>query len=90
MSTGRELTPRPALPLLIDARAVGAMLGVNEATVWKYDREATLPRSVEISGERRWRRKEIRAWVREGCPSRAAWESRRSPRPLRSQETGNG
>ena len=79
MSTGRELTPpRPALPLLIDARAVGGMLGVPETTIWKFDREGTLPRSVEVGGERRWRRKEIRRWIGQGCPDRETWEARKS------------
>ena len=77
MPTNGELTPRPALPLLIDARAVGAMLGVNEMTVWRYDREGTLPRSVEVGGERRSRRKEIKRRCDQGCPSREAWEARK-------------
>ena len=46
MSTGRDVTPA----MLIDARAVGVMLGVPETTVWKFDREGALPRSVEAGG----------------------------------------
>ena len=73
MPTGCDVTPRPAV--LIDAKAVGVMLGVTEATVRKYDREGMLPRSVEVGGERKWHRKEIKHWIGQGCPSREAWEA---------------
>ena len=65
----------PTRAMLIDAKAVGTMLGVTEATVRRRDREEEIPRPVVIDGQLRWHRQDIRRWINQGLPPRAAWEA---------------
>ena len=69
------LSLKPGKPerLLLGAGEVGMMLGLSKATVWAHHAAAFLPEPVKIGGSTRWRREEIEAWVREGCPPRAKW-----------------
>jgi predicted DNA-binding transcriptional regulator AlpA len=63
---------------------VAMMLGRSERSIWRDDEEGRIPAPVVLGGSKRWRIKEIRAWVRAGCPDRATWENRwpRSSRPM--------
>jgi predicted DNA-binding transcriptional regulator AlpA len=63
-------------PLLIDAKRVAAMLGRCERSIWRDNEAGRIPRPIELGGTKRWRLKELRQWVRAGCPAREAWESR--------------
>jgi predicted DNA-binding transcriptional regulator AlpA len=66
------------LPLLLDVNAVSQMLGIGPSKVWQMDAAGQLPSPVRL-GRRctRWRRIEIEAWVRAGCPLRNQWEANR-------------
>jgi hypothetical protein len=75
MSTVRD-SSRTGQPLLIDAKAVGATLGRSERTIRRDDSAARIPRLINLGGSKLWRLKELRQWVRAGCPTREIWESR--------------
>lgn len=90
MFTTSKIDPGTAQPLLVDVKIVAKMLGRCERSVWRDSKAGRIPRPIELNGSKRWRLKEIRQWVRAGCPSREAWESRRSPSPLKSQEASHG
>ena len=73
-----EPNPGSGQPLLIDAKAVGALLGRCERTVWRDDVAGRIPRPILLGGSKRWNLRELKRWVQAGCPSRNAWEARRS------------
>lgn len=77
MFTITENNPGPAQPLLIDARAVAAMLGRSERSIWRDDAAGSIPRPIELGGSKRWRLSELKQWVGAGRPPRDAWELRR-------------
>lgn len=66
-----EPVPRVSSPvaLLVTARDVAAMLGVSTATVWRLRSAGKLPPPLKVGGAVRWRKADIEAWVRAGCPS---------------------
>lgn len=66
---------RSRSPLLIDAKAVAELLGRSERSIWRDDEEGRIPAAISLGGSKRWRIKEIRAWVRRGCPDRSIWEA---------------
>jgi predicted DNA-binding transcriptional regulator AlpA len=68
----------PPQPLLIDIKEVARMLDRSEMSIRRDDDEGRIPRSIMIGGSKRWRLKELRLWVKAGCPDRATWESGRS------------
>ena len=77
MFTTSEIDPGTAQPLLVDVKIVAKMLGRCERSVWRDDKAGRIPRPIDLCGSKRWRLKELRQWVRSGCPSREAWEARK-------------
>ena len=71
---GTTSTPIPDAQLLLDAPAVGKLLGLSASTVWRIHARAGMPRPLKLGGSTRWRADEIRAWVTAGCPGRGRWE----------------
>lgn len=71
-----DKTPPAAQPMLIDARQVAEILGRSTVSVRRDDLAGRLPSPVRIGGSKKWRREEITAWVRSGCPSRSKWQAR--------------
>jgi predicted DNA-binding transcriptional regulator AlpA len=63
-------------PLLIDIKRVAEMLGRSERSIVRDDEEGRIPASVSLGGAKRWRLKELRMWVKAGCPDRETWERR--------------
>jgi predicted DNA-binding transcriptional regulator AlpA len=84
-----EPNPGSNQPLLIDAKAVGVMLGRCERTIWRDDAAVRIPRAVVIGGSKRWSLKDLRRWVAAGCPARNVWESQRPGRAVDRRETHN-
>ncbi len=72
--------PRPKIPqiaqgqygLLLTARTGANYLGISRSTFYEVSRAEGFPAPVEVPGETglRWRREELRAWVR-SLPSRS-------------------
>lgn len=68
-------------PLAVDAKALGALLGLSRATIFTMHARGSLPRPVRPTGhDPRWRVDEIRAWLAAGCPNRETWETTRGAR----------
>jgi predicted DNA-binding transcriptional regulator AlpA len=76
-----DQTPIPAedigLSLLIDLRVLATLLDRSEASLERDLPAGRLPAPVWLGGSRKWRRKEIEAWVDAGCPTQAEWEDLR-------------
>jgi predicted DNA-binding transcriptional regulator AlpA len=61
-------------PLLLDAKAVAAMLSISRSMLYQISNTGELgPMSIKLGKRRLWRYDELAAWVRAGCPSRGAW-----------------
>ena len=60
--------------LLLDAAAAARLLGISRSTLYCLDERGGIPRGVHLGRMRRWRREELLAWVRAGCPPRVRWE----------------
>jgi excisionase family DNA binding protein len=61
---------------LMTIREVAAFLGRSQASLYRDLKEGRLPSPVALGGSKRWRRSELRAWVKANCPARSAWEGR--------------
>lgn len=72
-------TPSGSPPLLaVDAKTLGAMLGLSLRTVRTLDASGKLPRPVKIGARSiRWPVCEIEDWLAAGAPDRRVWESLR-------------
>ncbi|MBM4041217.1 MAG: helix-turn-helix domain-containing protein [Planctomycetes bacterium] len=74
-TTPRELaaTARPlshvAAALLLDVRAVAAIVGCSSRNVYRLSDGGRTPRPVKIGRLVRWRRADIETWIAAGCHS---------------------
>lgn len=63
-----------AAPLLVDGKGLAAMLSIGLSLVYQMDRSGHLgPMGLRLGRRRLWRRDEVAAWVRAGCPRREMW-----------------
>ena len=61
-------------PLLVGAQDLAEMLGISEATFWRWDAAGELgPPGIKKWGRRLWPLAEVKAWVSSGMPSRETW-----------------
>ena len=60
---------------LIDAEALGNLLGLASRTVRRHDVSGKLPKPIHLGGAVRWRLAEIEEWIKAGCPDRRDWEA---------------
>ncbi len=58
---------------LLSAADLAQEWGLNIRTIRRMDLDGRLPRAVRISRAVRWRRSEVVAWIRAGCPKREEW-----------------
>lgn len=66
----------PAEPaILIDTAALAALLGTTDRNLRRLMAAGRLPAPVLVGRRKRWRRKEVEAWVDADCPARARWEA---------------
>ena len=77
MSTRRldKTMTKQSTPQLIDAQALGDLLGLASRTIRRYDVSGRLPRPIHLGGAVRWRLAEIENWIEAGCPDRRTWET---------------
>ena len=54
---------------LVDSAELAALMGVATSTVKRWSRNGDMPQGRRV-GPRllKWNRKEIEAWIKEGCP----------------------
>jgi predicted DNA-binding transcriptional regulator AlpA len=69
------LTSSPQ-PFLVGIKEVARLLGRSVMSIRRDEDEGRIPGSIMIGGSKRWRLKELRLWVKAGCPDRMTWESR--------------
>ena len=56
---------------LLDVVAVTELLGhCSKRHVYRLADAGRMPRPIKLGALVRWRRAELEAWIREGCPSR--------------------
>jgi predicted DNA-binding transcriptional regulator AlpA len=72
-----DTTPATAEPVMIDVKAVAAMLGCSTRHVTRLEEAELMPPAIKLGRLSRWQRETILAWVAAGCPDRAAWEKSR-------------
>lgn len=76
---------------VVDADALGELLGVSGATVRRLRSAGKLPPTIDLDGGMRWPRSVILDWIDAGCPDAKEWgqilqldnEPRRRRRPTR-------
>lgn len=74
-STDQAVKPSKS-PVLMTIDDLSAFLKRSKASLYRDDRDGRIPAPVSLGGSKRYRRGEIRAWLRAGCPSREAWAGR--------------
>jgi excisionase family DNA binding protein len=52
---------------LIDAKAVGDMLGCSQRTVFRLADEGRMPWGLKVGALRRWNGSEVETWIAGGC-----------------------
>ncbi len=61
--------------ILLDDHDLFDLLSINAFEQEEWAKDGTLgPEPVMLKGRRLWMAKEIRQWLRAGCPNRKAWE----------------
>ncbi len=75
-----QLSASLAEPLMVDARALGFLLGFGLRTIRSMDAAGKLPRPLRISHSVRWSLSEIRDWIDAGAPDRETWTPLRAVR----------
>jgi predicted DNA-binding transcriptional regulator AlpA len=66
---------QPVQRELLRAERASRLCDVSLATWWRWDAAGKVPAGIKISGgAKRWRRRELLAWIRAGCPPRRQWE----------------
>lgn len=67
-------------PLLADAKAVAALLGLCVRSVRSMDASGKLPQPLRIGGRVLWRVSELHQWIEAGAPDRKTWNALRRRR----------
>lgn len=64
------MTPIEGERAMLTDRDVAARLKVSRSFVWKLHGQGRLPMPIKLGRACRWRRAEVEAWERAGCPAR--------------------
>ena len=65
------LPPKQAAPVLLDVRAVAALLDCSPRHVYRLADAGRMPAPVRVGALVRWRRTDIDSWLAAGCPASA-------------------
>lgn len=57
---------------LMTVEDIAKLLRVSVRTVWRLRRNGSLPRPVKIGGGVRWRMRDVKAWIEQGCKPETA------------------
>lgn len=66
-------------PELLGAGSAADVVGVSRSLWYQLHSEARVPSPVRLGKRVLWRRRELEAWTRAGCPSRLQWEEMQEP-----------
>jgi predicted DNA-binding transcriptional regulator AlpA len=64
---------RSLKPLAVDARRLAKLLTLGLRTIRTMDSAGKLPAPVRCGARKLWIVREIRRWLRAGCPDRETW-----------------
>lgn len=60
--------PVQAVPALLDAEAVAALLSCSRRHVYAKSDGGLMPAPIKLGRLTRWRRLDIERWIEDGCP----------------------
>jgi excisionase family DNA binding protein len=63
--------PEPAATVLLDARAVAALLACSRRHLYRLVDAGRMPSPLHVGHLVRWRRSDLDEWLAAGCPSTA-------------------
>lgn len=66
--------PGENFPQLVSAREAAGLCGRSERSWRTWDAVGLIPQPVRIGRSTLWRRDELQAWIKAGCPRREEWE----------------
>ena len=55
-------------PIMMKVKEVAAALQVTPRTVYRLSDAGRIPQPIKIGASVRWRRDEMEAWAKDGCP----------------------
>ena len=75
MKPGQQLEKRQAVdPLLVGADDAAKLLGIGRSLFYSLHSSGQLgPLPIRLGRRALWRREELAAWIRAGCPGRTRW-----------------
>ena len=75
-------TPAPSKieAALLDAREAAAMCGISRSLWLALHNSGGIPLPVRLGRRVLWRKEELSAWIKAGCPSRQVWHAGSRPR----------
>jgi len=78
MNDNSLTTPAPQAdtPILVDAKAAAAMLGISRTHLFALKASGRLPAPIRLGRAIRWNRETLIQWCMEGCPPPARFEAR--------------
>ena len=81
-SVGTAEVPGPSKieAALLDARGAAAMCGISRSLWLALHNSGGIPLPVRLGRRVLWRREELSAWIKAGCPSRQVWHAGSRPR----------
>jgi len=56
------------IPELLTTKQAAALCSAGERTFWRWSRSGIAPRPLRVGGSVKYRRRDIQAWIDEGCP----------------------
>ena len=75
-SANTHATKQAVLPLLLRINEVCSLLNMSRRSLLKYEADGRFgPARIFIGKMVQYRREEVEAWVRAGCPCREHWRA---------------
>ena len=64
----QHIQPTAPEPELLSTKAAAALLGIGERTLWRFSNCGRAPAPIKLGGAVRYRRRDLLAWIDDGCP----------------------
>lgn len=61
------MAPAEIAPVMLDVKAVAAMLGCSPRHIYRLSDAGKMPAPVKLGALVRWRRDEVETWIAGGC-----------------------
>ena len=63
-----DITKDTRLPELLTAKEVARLMAAGERTISRWSQSGVMPAPLHVGGAVRFRREQILAWIKAGCP----------------------